>query len=87
MKFEIVKAGGTKQIGYKAKTETIHIEDWVEKDLNPNKLHDEIDSLWDMCDDIVRGEDGVLYIAAKIYQGNEHYGEYGIWAEVVEAEI
>ena len=85
MKFEIVKAGGTKQVGYKAKTETLHVEAWVESELNPNKLNNEIDSLWDMYDDIVRGEDGILYIATRIYQGTDHYGEYGIWAEVEEA--
>lgn len=86
MTFTVIREGGKHQEGFRAKTETLHIEDWYRKSVSQNRLDSERDGLWDMYGDIVADENGTLYIAEKDFRSEEHFGEYSMWAEVEYAE-
>ena len=65
--------------------EKVQVAGWVKRELNPNELGDKIDSFFDGFGDLVRGEDGKLYLAES-FCWNEHFGEYGIWCELANQD-
>lgn len=69
--------------GWKFKTETLHIEQWLKDDVSVNHLDNIIDGFWDGDGDIVRDASGKLYCAERFWR-NTHEGEYGIWCEITE---
>ena len=80
MKFTLIEAGGVEKVKqeFKFLPETLHVEDWMYSK-GENRVGDDLDYFWDGFGDLVRGEDGKVYMA-QFWGG--HSGEYGIWCEV-----
>lgn len=88
MEFTIIEEGGVCKVKreFKFAFETIHVEDWMYS-AGENRVDDERDYFWDGFGDLVRGEDGKIYMAQKFFFNSEHFGEYGIWCEVILNEV
>ena len=84
MKFTIIEECGVQKVKqeFKFLPETLHVEDWMYSK-GENRVADERDGFWDGFGDLVRGEDGKVYMAQKFFYNSEHFGEYGIWCEVI----
>lgn len=65
----------------------VQVADWVKKHYSENELGDWIDGFFDGFGDLVRGDDGKLYLAEKFFFDDEHFAEYGIWCELLNQEI
>lgn len=80
MKFTLIEARPKMNRKSYAVTGKVQVADWLERVWNDNEISDEIDSFFDGFGDLVRGEDGKLYLAEICYAGGE--SGYGIWCEL-----
>lgn len=87
MKFTTLKVSPKMENGITiaVKGELVQVADWVKKACNEDEIGDEIDSFFDGYGDLVRGDDGKLYMATEMYCGGNH--GYGIWCEVEDQNL
>lgn len=99
MKFTLIEAR-PKMNGksYAVKGDKVQVADWLKKAWSENRISDEIDSFFDGYGDLVRGEDGKLYLAEQCYGGYDERvngkmtyidcsGQYGIWCELKDQNV
>lgn len=88
MKFTLIKFC-PKETGHgiAVRGDLVQVAEWVKSEWNDNEISDKIDSFFDGWGDLVRGDDGKLYMAERLWCSTEHDGEYGIWCEIVNQNL